>query len=664
MNRLGNETSPYLRQHADNPVDWYPWGDEAFERAASENKPVLLSVGYASCHWCHVMAHESFEDETTARLMNECFVNVKVDREERPDIDSIYMEATQAMTGQGGWPMTVLLTPARKPFFAGTYFPKRAVGDMPTFTDVIQAIDQAWRERRGDIDVQADQLRDSIAARTHIERATNAVDATLVAHTRDALLAAHDHEWGGFGSPPKFPQTCGLELLLQLGGDESLSAVTTSLDAMASGGIYDHVGGGFSRYSVDAFWMVPHFEKMLYDQASLARIFLHAYQATGAPCYRQVAEETIEYVLRDLRSPDGMFYSSEDADSEGEEGRFYVWRLEETDAAIPDAAIASAVKSWYGTTAAGNFEGSNILHRPVRGDLLRSEMIERGRALLFDARESRVRPALDDKVLLEWNAMFIATLAEAGAALQHNEWIAAAVQAADSVERVLQHNGRRLRSVSGVPAFANDYAWLIVAFTQLAEATGRARWRELAETVADAMIELFWDDAVGGLFTTGNNAEQLIVRNKDTFDGATASANSTAATGLVRLAALTDRPDFRERAEQITSLATPQMQHYPTAFSNMAIAIDFLTATTTETVVAGDNAELVALVQKHYLPRNVLLHGERDSTRLWEGRTDGAYVCTGTACGPVAHTLEELRDQLKISPDEILFSQGGGGEAG
>ena len=651
MNRLSNESSPYLRQHAGNPVDWHPWGDEAFELAASLDKPVLLSVGYASCHWCHVMAHESFEDEATAKLMNECFVNIKVDREERPDIDAIYMEATQAMSGQGGWPMTVVLNHERQPFFAGTYFPKRAVGDMPTFTDVIRAIDDAWRNRREQVDAQGAQLRKSIAARTHVPRATTSIDPSIVSLVRSSLIATHDHEWGGFGSHPKFPQASTLELLLQLGDDEALATVKTSLDAMASGGIYDHIGGGFARYSVDAFWMVPHFEKMLYDQASLARVYLHAFQVTHEARYRQVVEETIEYVLRDLRAADGAFYSSEDADSEGEEGRFYVWRPEQIDEAAGE--YANAVKDWYGVTHAGNFEGSNILHRPVRGDLLRPVDVERGRELLLEARNKRVRPGLDDKILVEWNAMFIATLAEAGAALKREEWVNAATRAATWLIDNARRDVRWLRSPNGVPAFASDYAWLATAFTALGEATGVAGWRQLALETVTSMLDLFEDPVDGGLFTTGNDAEQLIVRNKDMFDSATTSANSTAAVALARIAAISDLPSIREKAEHIASLATAQMQHYPTAFTNMAIAFDLLTATTTETVIAGEHPELVELMQTHYLPHNVLLHGERPApgdagTLLWEGRFDGAFVCKGTSCAPAAHTVNALKEAFGI----------------
>ncbi|MBA2624964.1 MAG: thioredoxin domain-containing protein, partial [Acidimicrobiia bacterium] len=391
MNRLAEETSPYLRQHRDNPVDWYPWGEEALGRARAEERPVLLSVGYSACHWCHVMAHESFEDEGTAGVMNELFVNVKVDREERPDVDAVYMEAVQTMTGHGGWPMTVFLTPEGKPFFGGTYFPPTPQGGMPGFVDLCRAVDDAWRNRRGELLDQAGRLTEAIARTARLAGGTDAAaelpGPEVLQQAVGELQEANDPEWGGFGQAPKFPQSMALDLLLRLrsrGGDESgelIGIVTTSLDAMASGGVYDHVGGGFHRYSVDAFWMVPHFEKMLYDQALLVRVLLHAWQVTGEARYRSVLEETVGYVLRELRSPAGGLFSAEDADSEGEEGRFYVWRPDEVRAACgEDVEAAEAALEWYGVTSAGNFEGANILHRPVRGDLVRPPTVERARA--------------------------------------------------------------------------------------------------------------------------------------------------------------------------------------------------------------------------------------------------------------------------------------------
>ncbi|MDQ1395323.1 MAG: uncharacterized protein QOG64_582, partial [Acidimicrobiaceae bacterium] len=525
MNRLAHESSPYLRQHAANPVDWYPWGAEAFARARAEDRPVLLSVGYSACHWCHVMAHESFEDDATAAVMNERFVNIKVDREERPDVDAVYMEAVQAMTGQGGWPMTVFLAPDGRPFFGGTYFPPRSAHGRPGFVDLLQAIDQAWHDQRDDLLGQAEELASSIRSRTSIGAPAGETDLgpRLLEGGYAGLRDAFDPEWGGFGQAPKFPQPTYLELALRAHAhnrsDSTLAMVTTTLDAMASGGIYDHLGGGFARYSTDRVWLVPHFEKMLYDQAGLARAYLHGWQVTDEPRYRQVLEETINYVRRDLGAPGGGFYSAEDADSEGVEGKFYVWSYDELAEVGGPAAV-----DWYGAAPGGNWEGATILTRPVRGDLIRPPEVEEARHRLFERRQRRVRPGRDDKVLTEWNAMMISVLAEAGAALGRDDWVEAAAAAAEFLLAELRQPGdaglRWLRAwhpEGGARhlAYAVDYAWLVEAFTRLAEATGEARWIGEARAAADALLMLFWDQDGGGFFTTGHDAEQLIVRSKD-----------------------------------------------------------------------------------------------------------------------------------------------------
>ncbi|HEY3701397.1 MAG TPA: hypothetical protein VGL32_03990, partial [Acidimicrobiales bacterium] len=495
-----------------------------------------------------------------------------------------------------------------------------------------------------------------------------------------ALQSAYDPSWGGFGSAPKFPQPSMLELALRAhdrsGGDTALTMVTTTLDAMASGGIYDHLGGGFARYSVDGRWMVPHFEKMLYDQAGLARIYLHGWQVTGSPHWRQVLEETVEYVLRDLRAPEGGLYSAEDADSEGVEGRFYVWNLQEvTDALGPE--LAPAAIDWYGVTAAGNFEGSNILHRPQRGDLLRPPAIERARGLLFERRAGRVRPGLDDKVLTEWNAMFCSTLAEAAGATGRPGWREAAVSVAEFLLGSLRRDdGRWLRSWQGDPssdggeggreggngghgsdggrrgraghlAVAADYAWLVDAFTRLSELTGEARWIETARATADAMLALFWDQAQGGLFTTGEDAERLIVRSKELFDGATPSANSVGAVALARLAALTGEVSYADAAEGIVASLGEVMATQPTAFTHALSAVDLVADGVTEIAVVGDRPDLVGAVHRKYLPRAALAWGEPYPSPLWEGRRDGlAYVCRNYACLAPTSTVEDLEGQL------------------
>ena len=658
MNRLADQTSPYLRQHQDNPVDWYPWGDEAFERARAEDKPVLLSIGYSACHWCHVMAHESFEDDATARVLNDNFVSVKVDREERPDVDAIYMEAVLAMTGHGGWPMTVFLIPDGRPFFGGTYYPKEARQGMPSFTDVLLAIDDAWRQQREELLGQADRLSEAIRARTTLAGSADTsgrdLSPVLLESAYRQLREQHDDEWGGFGRAPKFPQTSMVDLVLRTyvhnRSPETLQLVTTTLDAMASGGIYDHLGGGFSRYSVDAFWMVPHFEKMLYDQAGLARVYLHGWQATGEVRWRQVLEEIVGYVLRDLRSPEGGLYSAEDADSEGEEGKFYVWRMEEIEEVL--GADAPAAIEWYGVTKSGNFEGSNILHRPVRGDLIRPPEIEAARQRLFAARENRVRPGLDDKVLTEWNAMFLSTLAEAAAACGRDDWLAAAVETSDFLLRSLRReDGRWLRSWQGGRAqhlaYAADYAWLVDAFTRLAEATGRERWIAEARGVADSMLELFWDRGAGGFFTNGDDAERLIVRSKDLLDGATPSANSVAVVALVRLGALTGEERYSSYGERILRLVHEPLTGHPTAFTHAMAAVDMLVSGVTEIAVVGDRRDLVEAVQRRFLPNAVLAWGEPYDSPLWHAREDGnAYVCRNYTCQAPVTTVDALLEQL------------------
>ena len=657
-NRLAQEASPYLRQHADNPVDWYPWGEDAFAEARRTGKPILVSVGYSACHWCHVMAHESFEDDATAAVMNELFVNIKVDREERPDVDAIYMEAVQAMTGHGGWPMTVFITADGEPFYGGTYFPKVGRPGMPSFTDLLRAIDDAWRTRRDELTEQATRLTEAIRTSTSFRTAEPVPGMELLQGAATGIVGAVDLQRGGVGRAPKFPQTMSLDLLLRLhartGEAELLDPVTISLDAMASGGIYDHLGGGFARYSVDDVWLVPHFEKMLYDQALLVRVYLHAWQVTGKPEYLQVVEETIEYVLRDLRHPDGGLFSAEDADSEGVEGKFYVWDLDEVREVCGDDADA-AIK-WWGISAPGNFEGANILARWARGDLLRPEAVERARQKLFERRLTRVRPGLDDKVLTEWNALFVTSLAEAAAATGRDDWRDAAVLTADFLFANLRRDdGRWLRawqtSTGGRHlAYAADHAALLEACTALAECTGEARWITRAREVADALLSLFWDDEDGGLFTTGHDAEKLVARQKDLLDGATPSANSMAAVGLTRLAALTGDAALEDRAGRLVDQVGDAPSRHPTAFAHLLAAVDHRVGPAAEVVVAGDRPDLVAEVQRRFLPRAVTAWGEPYDSPLWEDRGPGvAYVCEGFACRQPVDSVDALAAQL----DEI-----------
>ena len=662
MNRLASEGSPYLRQHADNPVDWYPWGTEAFDEARRGDKPVLLSVGYSACHWCHVMAHESFEDSSTAELMNRLFVNVKVDREERPDVDSLYMEAVTSLTGHGGWPMTVFLTPEGEPFFAGTYFPPTARHGMQSFTDVLQRVHQAWDERRGDVRDQARRITEALdrSGRLPLSAGGSPPGGEVLVQAAVALRPQYDAAWGGFGRAPKFPQAMTLEALLRhwrnSGDDDVMAMVLNSLDCMASGGIYDHLGGGFSRYATDQRWLVPHFEKMLYDNALLLGLYTHAWQITGNPRYRQVMDETVGYLLRDLCLTGGGFASAEDADSEGVEGKFYVWSIDEIRAVAGDAAEAAI--DWYGATTEGNFEGSNILWRPVRGDLLRPPEVETARQALFEARSGRVRPGLDDKVLTEWNGLAIVALAGAATATGNDAWLAAATSCGEFlVENLRRPDGRWLRSWQAGDAerpagarhlaCAADYVAMLDAFCRLGEATGQARWIDEACRTADDLLELFWDHDNGGLLTCGRDAEPLVATPRDLFDNATPSANSAAALGLFRLGALIGADAYNDRATDICSLLGPLAGEHPSAFGNLLCALDLHAAGTTEVVVTGDRADLVEVVHQQWLPNAVLAWGEPYDSPLWHHRPPGAaYVCRRYTCAAPATDAATLRRQL------------------
>jgi len=668
MNRLRDETSPYLRQHADNPVDWYPWGDEAFTAARERNVPLLLSVGYSACHWCHVMAHESFEDTATAAVMNELFVNVKVDREERPDVDAVYMQAVQALTSHGGWPMTVFLDHDGRPFFGGTYFPRDDRHGLPGFVTVLRAVHDAWTNRRADVDAQADQLTDHLVQATRVQPSTEPLTADLLRQAYSAVRAQFDPNSGGFGGAPKFPQAMTLDFLLRTfvrnRSPETLAMVTRSLDAMAAGGMYDQLGGGFHRYSVDAHWQVPHFEKMLYDQALLARAYLHAFLVTGEVRYRIVVEEVVEYVLRDLRHPDGGFFSAEDADSEGVEGKFFVWSRDEVRTVA--GADADEVEAFFGVTEAGNFEGANILHR-VDWTAPRTNAVDRARAALFAVREQRVRPGLDDKVVLAWNALFLATLAEAAAALDRPDWMDAARTNARFLLTALRRtDGRRVRAWLGGNAgrhlaVAEDYAALADALVTLAEVDSVA-WLDDAVAVAADLVDLFGDPDAGGFFTTGRDAEALVTRAKELFDNATPAENSLAANALLRLAALTGDPSYERTAAGALRLVGPAIGRHATAFGCLLGALERYVTAPIEIAIIGvvdDNrtAALRGEVFRRLLPNAVTLTSPTASGRspLLADRImiDGAptaYVCEHYACKQPVTDPTDLRAQI----DDVL----------
>ena len=676
-NRLTHEISPYLRQHRDNPVDWFPWGDEAFALARATGKPILLSVGYSACHWCHVMAHECFEDVETASLMNELFVNIKVDREERPDVDAIYMDAVQAMTGRGGWPMTVFLTPDAKPFYGGTYFPK------PTFIQLMNAIIDAWRNRRDDIESNIEALMQSLSRTSRITNNTGDAAPALIGpqHLHAAveqMRQTFDTDWGGFGSAPKFPSTMNLDLLLRIYLDnphaELLQMLTTSLDAMASGGMYDHLGGGFARYSVDAQWLVPHFEKMLYDQALLARVYLHAGVALNEPRWLQIASETIDYVLRDLRHEDGGFFCAQDADSVDElghsvEGHFYVWSKQQVVDALPQDLHEVALE-WYEVTEAGNFEGSNILSRlHHRGDLKRNSQVERVRALLLESRDTRSKPGLDDKILTEWNGMMLATLAEGAALLQRPDWLAAAVKNGEFLINQLCKESetttiKRSWHQDGNPqaqhaALGADLAQLVDGFTRLAEATGQASWITHAKTIANKLLSDYWDVENGGIFTTAHDGELLIVRQKDLMDNATPSANSTAAFALYRLAALTGEERYEQHADQISQLLSHIATSAPTAFGNLLSAAHLRHRGVVEVAITGNRSDLVVQLHEQWLPTVVSAWGERYDSPIWHDRKDDlAYVCRQYACMAPASDAKTFDEALRVAlqPDRGSFT--------
>jgi uncharacterized protein len=666
-NRLIDETSPYLLQHAHNPVDWYPWGPEALERARAEDKPILLSIGYAACHWCHVMAHESFEDAETAAQMNRDFVNVKVDREERPDLDGIYMDAVQAMTGHGGWPMTVFLTPEGSPFYAGTYYPKVDRPGMPGFRRVLAAVTDAWDRRRDDARRQGDQVVQALAAQSGALGGTG--DGQLGEETLrqafEGLRGAFDATWGGFGQAPKFPQPMTLEFLLRCdlrGFEGALDMVRLTLDRMASGGIFDQLGGGFHRYSTDGRWLVPHFEKMLYDNALLVRLYTHAWQRTGDDRYRRVAGRTADYLLRELRHADGGFFSSQDADSEGVEGRFFVWSFDEL------AGIAGPrVARHLGATPEGNWEGTNVLWIPRPDDPELEAEVAAALPRLFEAREARAHPATDDKVLAAWNGLAITALAEAGRAFGEPRYTDAALAAGRFVlESLTDDRGRLLRSWRegrrGGPGYLDDYACMADACLTLYERTFDLRWLRETRRLAEAMVELFADPGGDGFYQTGRDAEQLVIRPRELFDNAVPAGSSMAADVLQRLGRLTGAPDTEQAGLAALRPVLGVLGRAPTGFGHALGAADFALARVREVAIVGDpgaddTEALLARVWRTYQPNRVLAAAAPDDAAAQgevplladrpalQGRAT-AYVCEHFVCQLPVTEPDELAAQL------------------
>ena len=634
-NRLARETSAYLLQHAENPVDWYPWGDEAFARAREEDRAVLVSIGYSACHWCHVMERESFEDAEVAKLMNERFVCIKVDREEHPDVDAIYMDAVQAMTGHGGWPLNAFLTPAGIPFWAGTYFPPAPRQGLPSWPQVLATIGAAWDEQREEIRSQAG----AIVPRLRGAASLKPPDAELDPASLDAAVAAlrklYDAEYGGFGSAPKFPPASAIEFLL--GRGEREMALHT-LRRMASGGMYDQIGGGFSRYAVDRTWLVPHFEKMLYDNALLARAYLHAWQVSGEPLFERVCRETLDWALAELRQEEGGFASALDADSEGVEGKFYVWTLAEVHELLGDELGTEAIEH-FGMTERGNFEGANIPVRATPDPPHRDEL----RSRLYRARARRVWPGLDDKRLTGWNALMVSALADAAAAFDDAIYRGAAVECAEFlVTRMRDADGRLLRTYNRgearLRAVLEDHAFLLEALLTLYEATFDPRWFAEARALADTIIERFGDTEHGGFFSTADDHEQLIARRKDIDDNPIPAGQSAAALGLLRLAALTGEHRYEEAALGVIRLMHTIAPEHPAGFGHLLQAIDFHLSPVLEVALAGpESALLEHVVRSRFRPRIVLAGGDPEGVPLLSGRepVDGraaAYVCERFAC--------------------------------
>jgi uncharacterized protein YyaL (SSP411 family) len=682
-NRLAQETSPYLLQHAHNPVDWYPWGEEALERARHEDRPILLSIGYSACHWCHVMERESFENADIARLMNENFVSIKVDREERPDLDSIYMTAVQGMTGQGGWPMTVFLTPEGAPFYGGTYFPPDDRGGMPGFPRVLLSVAEAYRTKRDEIRQSGEQIRDFLERQTRLQNEQQALAPEILDVAFSALRNQFDGKNGGFGGAPKFPQPMIVELLLRTylraGDPRALSMAELTLEKMARGGMYDQLGGGFHRYSVDNVWLVPHFEKMLYDNAQLAAVYLHAFQLSGDPLYRRICEETLDYVLREMTSPQGGFYSTQDADSEGVEGKFFVWTPDEITSALgePDARV---FMSYYGVRPGGNFEGRSILFVPHSAEAVAESLdlsqdamqagLERGRRKLFEVREQRVKPGRDEKILTAWNGLMLRAFAEAAAALGRDDYLRAAEANAAFVLAHLKEGERLLRTYKDGRAKLNgyleDYSFLADGLLALYEASLDARWYQAARGLAETMLDQFWDAEQGAFFDTARSHEQLVTRPRDVFDNATPSGTSVAVDVLLRLAILADEQRYREIAETVLrSLAEP-MARMPTGFGRLLSSLDFDLAAHKEVAIVGDpgapdTRALLAVVREGYRPNTVValasgpddpLASElpllADRPRLDSRAT--AYVCEHYACQSPTTDPAELEQQLAGAP--------------
>ncbi|HRH41644.1 MAG TPA: thioredoxin domain-containing protein [Pyrinomonadaceae bacterium] len=672
-NRLINETSPYLLQHAHNPVDWYAWGDEAFEKAKEEDKPVLVSIGYSACHWCHVMEHESFEDEETAQIMNENFVNIKVDMEERPDVDKIYMNFVQLTTGSGGWPLNVFLTPEKLPFFGGTYFPPVNRYNMPSFKQILTSLADAWATKREEIEFSAGDILKEIKSVGVLEASASELSLEELDVAFHSFARTFDAKNGGFGGAPKFPPSMSLEFLLRYyqrtGEENALEIVKKTCQKMANGGIYDQLGGGFHRYAVDAIWLVPHFEKMLYDNAQLVRIYLHLFQITKDDFYKRIAVETLEYIKREMLHEKGGFYSAQDADSEGVEGKFFVWTPKEVEEHLGEKE-AQVFNFYYDISEDGNFEEKNILN--VRNSLAetaevfkisQSELhaiLSNGCEKLFSQREKRIKPLRDEKVLTAWNGLMLSAFAEASAILQSEDYLQIAQKNADFILENMQKDGYLLRSwkdgTAKLNAYLEDYANFADGLIELFQVSGEIKYLQEAKRLAEILINEFWDEENGGFFFTGNNHEELVVRSKDFFDNATPSGNSVAADVLLKLSKLAGEEKYEKFAVAILRLVTSQVKRYPNGFGRVLSTLEFYLNPTKEIVILGDSREMKREIWSNYLPNKIIVLAENAENaetipllaerKLIDGKTT-VYVCENFVCQRPVTTIEELKEQLK-----------------
>lgn len=693
QNQLQFEKSPYLLQHADNPVDWYPWGDEAFTKARNEDKPVFLSIGYSTCHWCHVMAHESFEDEQVAARMNELFVCIKVDREERPDVDNIYMTACQMLSGHGGWPLTIIMTPDKLPFFAATYIPKENRFGRPGMLEIMNQIENLWLNRRADVINSAQQITSSLQELALAQTSTEPerISEGTLRHAYAQLDSRFDERYGGFGKAPKFPSPHNLLFLLRYWkrshDERALQMVEKTLHEMRMGGVYDHIGFGFHRYSTDSRWLLPHFEKMLYDQAMMTMAYTETFLATGNRAYQQTAREILTYVLRDMTDPAGGFYSAEDADSEGEEGKFYVWTLNEIRKVL-DSKTVEMIQEIFNIEPSGNYQeettreytGQNILYltRPLTGwahayGMPETELaakIEAARQKLFDVREKRIHPGKDDKILTDWNGLMIAALAKAGQAFDEPDYIAAAEKSAEFILNTMRDAHGRLwhryrDGEAGLAAHVDDYAYLIWGLTELYQATFNTRYLETALELTDTLIAQFWDETAGGFYFTAADGEALIVRQKEFYDGAIPSGNSVAAYNLLRLNRLTGRTEFEEKAHTLATAFGATLNKAPSYYTFMLTALDFAFGPAHEIVIVGDpdatdTKQFFQALRHRFLPNAVVLHKPVEGAEAIEQLADftrtqthldgnaAAYVCENFSCNRPTTEVQEMLHFLGI----------------